>query len=652
MNNKIQNIKIKILIPYRSYDDLNLIYRKPKQMSKLEAIILSFIYVYSTDKKYMTEYFFEKLYERLNLNRNKWHDFILLILKKLSTERIIINNPDFKNNNLLCYEVTLNENVVNNLNENRFISIDSKDIVENLTFNKIIFESTDENKNHIIINKKLNVYQEYGYENEINYLIKFIEKNGINKSDENSIIIEAKNLENDNKYFLNIKEFDDSSYDIKFNLKEINDVQLLISDDKFELNSLNKNNEDIINKYREHTLDNLLFYTFKENDKYLNDLEQKDEYDLIPNINEYQSIINNKNSFSKYNKDQQKICLLDGSIYQMNKKWFYWKTKNDMSINLLVLNKQSLLNHITNEIDKYINGECIDLIEYLSEDDKNVFNDFISSKAKDFLTNNKIKKYYIENVLTSEIENIIIWTLLNLNCILLEDWKLIMKKLNKNKVDSFLEEYKNQKGLEEKLTYEKVAYLIELNNLEIFEKYFKLEKFENLINYLNDLHKLSKNDEIKIDKLIEDKNLLIKKIENEIKFNYELNNKYKETCESINNKIDTMKGQMIEEYFNKNSIMNIKLESILKKNEDLTLADIINKYIKNKELKKELHEIKEIRNKFAHLKEDELPDENSPLKILELIKKIDEKITWLENNRERINNEIEKNKLENGKGEK
>lgn len=572
MNNKIQNIKIKILIPYRSYDDLNLIYRKPKQMSKLEAIILSFIYVYSTDKKYMTEYFFEKLYERLNLNRNKWHDFILLILKKLSTERIIINNPDFKNDNLLCYEVTLNENVVNNLNENKFISIDSKDIVENLTFNKIIFESTDENKNHIIINKKLNVYQEYGYENEIKYLINFIEKNSINKSDENEIITEAKQYEKDHNYFLEIKEFNKSKYIIKFNPKEIEDIQLSILDNEFSLTSSNKNNEDIINKYREHTLDNLLFYTFKENDKYLKDLEQKDEYDLIPNINEYQSIVNNKNSFSKYNKDQQKICLLDGSIYQMNKKWFYWKTKNDMSINLLVLNKQSLLNHITNEIDKYINGECIDLIEYLSEDDKNAFNDFISSKAKDFLTNNKIKKYYIENVLTSEIENITIWTLLNLNCILLDDWKLIIKKLNKNKVDSFLEEYKNQKGLEEKLTYEKVAYLIELNNLEIFENYFKLEKFENLINYLNDLHKLSKNDEIKINKLIENKNLLIKKIENEIKFNYELNNKYKETCESINNKIDTMKWQMIEEYFNKNSIMNIKLESILKKNEDLTLA--------------------------------------------------------------------------------
>ena len=89
----------------------------------------------------------------------------------------------------------------------------------------------------------------------------------------------------------------------------------------------NKNNEDIINKYREHTLDNLLFYTFKENDKYLNDLEQKDEYDLIPNINEYQSIVNNKNSFSKYNKDQQKICLLDGSIYQMNKKYSIEKQK-------------------------------------------------------------------------------------------------------------------------------------------------------------------------------------------------------------------------------------------------------------------------------------------------------------------------------------
>lgn len=650
MNNKIQNIKIKILIPYRSYDDLNLIYRKPKQMSKLEAIILSFIYVYSTDKKYMTEYFFEKLYERLNLNRNKWHDFILLILKKLSTERIIINDPDFKNDNLLCYEVTLNENVVNNLNENKFISIDSKDIVENLTFNKIIFESTDENKNHIIINKKLNVYQEYGYENEIKYLINFIEKNSINKSDENEIITKAKQYENDHKYFLEIKEFNKSKYIIKFNPKEIEDIQLSILDNEFSLTSSNKNNEDIINKYREHTLDNLLFYTFKENDKYLNDLEQKDEYDLIPNINEYQSIVNNKNSFSKYNKDQQKICLLDGSIYQMNKKWFYWKTKNDMSINLLVLNKQSLLNHIMNEIDKYINGECIDLIEYLSEDDKNAFNDFISSKAKDFLTNNKIKKYYIENVLTSEIENITIWTLLNLNCILLDDWKLIMKKLNKSKVDSFLEEYKNQKGLEEKLTYEKVAYLIELNNLEIFENYFKLEKFENLINYLNDLHKLSKNDEIKINKLIENKNLIVNKIKNEIKFDYESNKKYKDIYEVINNKINTIKKQTFENYIEISSKMSRKLETILKNNERLNYADMIKNYVKNEKLKKELIEIKNMRNEFAHSTE-ELPDENSSV-LLDHVQKIEEKIKWLEANRERIKDEIEKNKSEKKEEEK
>lgn len=651
MKNKMQNIKIKILIPYKAYENLILIYRKPKPMSELEAIILSFIYVYSTNQRYKTQYFFEKLYERLNLNKNKWHNFILEILKELVNEKIIINNPNFEDDNLLCHEVELNKKVVDNLNENKFISIDNKDIEEHFIFNKIVFESTDENKNHIIINKKLNEYN--NYVNEINYLIKFIEKNGINKSDENAIIIEAKNLENDNKYFLNIKEFDDSSYDIKFNLKEINDVQLLISDDKFELNSLNKNNEDIINKYKEYSLDNFLLYTFKDNEKYLNNLKQKDEYDLIPNINEYEHIINNKKLFSKYNKGQKNICILNnGVFYEINKKSFYWKSKNNIIIDLLILNQKSILNHIMNEIDKYNNGECIDLVGYLNQNEKITFNKFIYERVNNYLKDNKIKKYFIDNILTNETKNDIIWTLLNLNDILLDDWELIMKKLNINKINSFLEEYKNTKALEEELVYKKVKCLIELNNLEIFEKYFELSKFENINNYLNKLNELSKEDKIDIDKLIENKNLLIKKIENEIKFNYELNNKYKETCESINNKIDTMKGQMIEEYFNKNSIMNIKLESILKKNEDLTLADIINKYIKNKELKKELHEIKEIRNKFAHLKEDELPDENNPLKILELVKKIDEKIIWLENNRERINNEIEKNKSENGKGEK
>ena len=651
MNNK-QDIQIKILIPYRSYEDLALIYRKTKQMNKFEAIILSFIYVYSSDEKYKTKFFFENLYERLNLKKNKWHDFILSILKKLSNEQIITNNPDFQNDNLLCYEIELNEKIVNNLNENKFISIDNKDIEENITFNKIIFESIEDNKNHVIINKKLNEYLDL--ENEKNYLIDFIEKNQINKSDENEIILEAKNYENDFKYFLNIKEFNKTNYILKFNLKNIDNVQLLISNNEFLLVSLNKDIEDTINKYREHSLENLLFYTFKENEKYLNNLEQNDKYDLIPNINEYQNIIDNWKLFSKYNKEQQYLCLLNNSIYLINKKTFYWKYKNNISINLLILNKRSLLNHIKNEINKYTNGECIDLIKYLDKEEKKLFNNFIKDKINIFLKNNKIKKYFIENILTNEIENNIIWILLNSNNISFDDWKSIIKKLNKNKIDLFIKEYKNTNALEERLVYEKVSYLIELNNEEFFENYFKLSKFQNLINYLNDLKKLSENDEINLSKLIENKNLIINNIKNEIKLNYELDKKYKKIFGMISNKINTIKEQIIENYLSKHSILNIKLETILKIDENLTLADTIKNYVMNKELKNELFKIKDMRNKFAHLKEKELPNEKDSLTIVNHIQQIDEKINWLENNKEKIRNEIEnnKNKSQKEKGEK
>lgn len=640
----MENIQIKILIPYRSHEDLNLIYRKPKTMSKLEAIILSFIYVYSTNEKYKTKYFFDNLYEKLNLDRNKWHDFILLILEKLSTNKVIINNPEFKNDILLCYEVKLNEKVIDNLNKNKFVSIDSKNIIEQLTFNKIIFESTEENKNHIITNKKLNEYKSYQKEKE--YLFKLIEENNMDESDENEIIIEAKNHENDYKYFLNIKNFNRLGFDIKFNLKEIDNVQLQISNNQFSLISSNKNNEDIINKYKEHSLDNLLFYTFKENEKYLNDLDQKDEYDLIPNINKYQDIINSKNSFSKYNKEERNLCLWNESLYQMNKKTFYWKSKDNISIDLLILNKQSLLNHIKNEINKYINGECIDLIKYLNEEEKNLFKEFIKNNLKDFVEDNKIKKYFIENILTNEIKNNVIWTLLNSNYISLNDWKSIMKKINKNKIDLFLKEYKNTNALETKIVYEKVKYLIDLNNLEFFENYFKLTKFQNLINHLTKLNELSKNDIINMNKLIENKNLIMNKIKNEIEFDYESNKKYKDVCEVINNKINTMKEKAYENYICKHTKMNIKLETILKTNneEGLDLAEIIKKYVKNNELKNELNEIREMRNAFAHLKEKELPNENDSLSISNFIQQIDKKINWLENNKDKIIDEIERNR--------
>ena len=633
---------VNLLIPYRRYKNLRSVFRVQRELNEIEAILLSFIYTLSNNNELKHKNFYEELFKTFNLEKDKWFDFIKLILNKMNGSELEGFNID--DNNLLCGEIKIIEPIFKKIEQHKFLGIDEKERKENINLNFAIFkdisnsEYTKQNLKNIndeLVNNAMANLKEICIESW--------------KYDEDIIDEDCEKNKKYNEIYINKEGFNINDIEIYFDEYKCC-LCLECSDfDNVIIDSDEKKTKDIIDKYLNNNLKDLFLFSIisKLKISQFDEFSLNSKYNLI-DINYYDDLIN---KIAKFNENFfiEKI----GNFFIDEQNHFYECYKKDFDIiyNGKKLDKRIFLLisvNIDNKLDDFLieqikndNIKNSDVINYSIN--KKKINDFIIKNIKQLISKEEIKKYILTNLVNYFNSEIII-ELININSISEKEWNIILKndinQLTKSIIQNINEYYKLIIDDQNQLWKIKKAfefYELDLNNLENF----KLTFFVNLNNFFKQYKNiLNINDYGKAKKTKDELEL---KIKNEWDYAYQV---IMHNNSKIISHINYLQEQELDHFHTNIIKLGHELDWLQKRNnidgKNENLEQTINK-IKNKELKNKLHEIRKFRNKYIHNEEINKDDKD---KISELFKQSKTYIEYIKNNVHKIDLELKNYKSE------
>ncbi|MDE6473370.1 MAG: hypothetical protein K2K73_03065, partial [Ureaplasma sp.] len=119
--------KVKIYLPFNFYD-VNFKYWKKRNLSEIEAIIL--LNIYLNNKEDPSSLLIEMLLKKLNLDPNKWTEFIIKILKKLNNKEVFFNES-ISLNFLMNSDVKIDKNIIYSIEKDEYYGLEKSDITKN-----------------------------------------------------------------------------------------------------------------------------------------------------------------------------------------------------------------------------------------------------------------------------------------------------------------------------------------------------------------------------------------------------------------------------------------------------------------------------------------------------------------------------------------
>ena len=646
------NYKIKLLIPYRKYNGLRSVYKVIRPLNEIEAIVLSFIYVSSNDKKQQSKSFYEEFFKTFNLDQEKWKIFFKKILEKMNGNEI--EKIDLDDENLLCGEIKIIDAIFENIKNQKFLGIDEKERTNSINLNFSVFRSLVPREKNIL---KYNLYE---INNEVLENAKTIlEKYSKNtwEEDEELIDEESEKIKGNNEVYIRKDGYERDNIKITFN-KEEHDLTFEYENQKINITSDNKLTLDILNKYVKENLDELITYSITDDMVDLEKYIQNDEDEVIEviNINDYLQIQEKVNLFNKENfvKPIDNFLENNGNLFNVNKRRFLINfSGNELKekIELLILAKAKLsLYEFFVEQLRNKNLKNLNLLNKLNELEKRKIKDLIKQNILEWINLEHIKNYIINNLI-DEIDSDKIIDFIRIDSISNEDWINILKNDSKEKIKQTIEKNKNENlSLKGDQSLKKLLTTIEFYDLDIYnQNVFGLDFFEEIKELLNDYSNIKKISDFQEAKT--------KKKEIELKLQKKWQWLYKKVMnnnQDIDAHIDILKeqssGKIKELWYD----FTKELESIRKENEIKTndgrfesLQSTIYR-IKSKEIKNKLHEIRKKRNRYTHL-DNELPNEQDLEKVLEISKFFQESIKFIKDNKKIINKEIEESIIEENK---
>lgn len=633
-----------ILIPYRIYKNLRAVYHRERELNELEAIILSFIY----SSKDSHELFYDSFFKTFNLDREKWFKFFEEIINKMVNNEI--KEPKVIDNYTMCRDIELKSSIDVNIGNRKFVGLDTKDIKKNLEINFPVFNDLAQ----VIKNTKLETFNDETLKNSINKLGE-ISKERFNDDED---IINEFAQENESSY---------ETY-MKYESYQMENIEIVFKKEKLEL-ILNENNEnieiksdikhiaDILDKYNENDLNDLIFFSISQELKIFN-LNEYDEIQskhyLLIDINDYDNEIKNIKNFKNDHltaNDNRKIIIDNDLLFEVSRKSFELTYKENQLGKIYMLVKTNLDLSLVNFIKEELRSENVkvfSLINQLSNvNDLENLNSFIISAMSELIKYSQIKEYVKEKLINKLSEKDLIDFINNDLIDPKNDWKTILRKDENEIIKKIILKNENKNLIIEdnKKSLEKILDSIEYHNLEIEgHNYFNLKTFEDinkLINEYNNIEKitdlyeaLKKNDYVKeeIDKLLKNyknlQNKLFEKYDSKIKIHI---NSLKE--QNLD-KLREIKDEFVK-------LMD-KIKDFDKSDPHINLKTVISK-IETKKLKNKLDELRKRRNDFSHDgKEKHFPKKEELEKIKKLFTEFKENIKFLESNMKEIEKEIKK----------
>lgn len=613
---------LKIYEPYSVYDVIYA-FKKERELSEMEAIIFSVLIFYPKKQDKVIDL----ICHTLNLDQEKWNDFIIKILEELNDNEIEVSNLDWRN----CFldDIKIHPSIIKNFKQNKFRGLEQENQPKQ---QRKLYVSLFSNK------IKVNILKFQSYENS-EELKKFsvskseaiddlLNQQGEEIADEKKWIFFKKIVNNENEcrigkniIYANPTEFEVKIKDNEIISQKIDFVNLVKFYEQYKI-------ESNLIKQIASQINNSGIDLIKEFDD-----EDQNSFEKITTLENYKKIIDEYDKFRNQYWCEDKVFLMEGQFVQLVKKKENLQI-NDFEIFIEVdfLYKQifnlNVLNFIENNLDK----DLIILWTKLKDEKlKKLFKEIILEEKINFFSDFRYKKWIIEHIKDSKNidKNWLFSSSVNF-----DEFKQIFNQKNELLFKT-LEEKKTIVKFDTPDNIEKVNYLYNRFDLDFFdlnidsEQLFWYQEIGNLMKKVDKSNDLIQVEELinKIDKTkisikslknrLPKREILIDKREKIIKENKEyLIKEIKELfVNKIKGKLDNYLKKLVSDEWLKTNLkdgknqksMNAKIIQFLEKKKLLSANQIANLWFLN-----------EARNNFAHEDQEKVDNELREKDLTEL----------------------------------
>lgn len=627
-------IKTSIYVPFIKLD-CEFQYKKFKDLNEFEAIILSYIHCLQ-EKNNVNDLFIKGFLKQFNLDE-KWEDFIINKLEKFFNNNEIevnhYNNWDFVMNG----DIKLNKNIDEHIKNFKFKGLDSRNITKKVYLFYPIFP--------YVYNKK--IIEENNFKAISDSKLIEIKKNILEFSKQDNY----DDLVND--YAIN-SNINDALIKTKYSNNQIEFeshdcyLELEIKDNKLNLSSYEKDYFEIFKKFIEIDCSDLIIIPFLETlkEEKWNKFTTNRNSDLVQ-IDEYENKINRNNEFITNSKNTNSdLFVEDQVVFKLHKKEIEISI-NDFNIKKICLLSQTKYLNLEDYVIEEINNKNFWITKYITSlKHKTNLHNFFISNFDDLINEQNIRTELVNNYFKNNIKNHLIRKCFFLNSISNNDWEVLIKN-NKKEFEQFIKKNYNELNDEfyklDKLTNNKIMKLIELIDvdLEIILKWnFKyISEFKELDLKIKELEKTNNSYE----SLNEDFSSLKEKINEFIK---KSNNKLVSLLkiDKIESNLKLKRNETKETLLkNRTKLLDVFVELLVFCGfpKEYKLDEFINR-IENSNLKSKMHEIRHERNKSAHYDDKYNLQDKDIEKIIKLNKEIEEYINFINENKQKIKDNLKK----------
>ena len=615
---------LKIYEPYSVYDVIYA-FKKERELSEMEAIIFSVLIFYPKKQDKVIDL----ICHTLNLDQEKWKDFIIKILEELNDNEIEVSNLDWQN----CFldDIKIHPSIIKNFNQNKFrgleqenqpkqqrklcVSLFSNEIKTNISKFEL-YKNSEELKEFSISKSKT--------------IDDLLNQEGEEIADEKKWIFFKKIINNENECRIGANIIYANSTEIEVKIKDN------------EIISQKIDFVNLVNFYQQYKIESNLIEQIASQIKNSDidlikefDDEDQNNFEKITTLENYKKIIDEYDKFRNQYWCEDKVFLMEGQFVKLVKKKEILQI-NDFEIFIEVdfLYKKifnlNVLNFIENNLDK----DLIILWTKLKDEKlKKLFKEIILEEKINFFSDFRYKNWIIKHIKDSkDIDKNWLFS----SSVNFDEFKQIFNQKNELLFKT-LEEKKTIVKFDTPDNIEKVNYLYNHFDLDFFdlnidsEQLFWYQEIGDLMKKVDKSNDLIQVEELinKIDKTkisikslknrLPKREILIDKREKIIKENKEyLIKEIKELfVNKIKGKLDNYLKKLVSDEWLKTNLkdgknqksMNAKIIQFLEKKKLLSANQIANLWFLN-----------EARNNFAHEDQEKVDNELREKDLTELAK--------------------------------